>query len=188
MPSSPPEANLFLLFTSRLNELRVPYIVSGSVAAMIYGEPRLTNDVDLVAFLTPEIAVRLPTVFPSEEFYCPPPDVLAIETVREQRGHFNIVHIATGFKADVYLRGNDPLHFWALERARVVPIAGANVRVAPIEYVIIRKLQYFREGGSQKHLRDIQAMLRGAMADQVELNRLIQEYGLAKEWDSVEKA
>ena len=43
-----PEANLFLMFTQRLNALGVPYMVSGSVAVIIYGEPRLTHDVDLI--------------------------------------------------------------------------------------------------------------------------------------------
>jgi hypothetical protein len=46
-----PEANLFLMFTQRLNALGVPYMVSGSVAVIIYGEPRLTHDVDLIVVL-----------------------------------------------------------------------------------------------------------------------------------------
>jgi len=41
-----PEPNLFLMFTQRLNTLGVAYMVSGSVAVIIYGEPRLTHDVD----------------------------------------------------------------------------------------------------------------------------------------------
>jgi hypothetical protein len=58
MPSSSPEANLFLLFIGRFDELQVPYMVSGSVAAMIYGEARLTNDVDLVVLLNERNAAR----------------------------------------------------------------------------------------------------------------------------------
>jgi hypothetical protein len=65
------ETSRFLLFTRRLNQLGVPYIITGSVAAMIYGEPRLTNDVGLVVLLDAQQAARLPQVFPLEEFYCP---------------------------------------------------------------------------------------------------------------------
>ena len=59
-----PEANLFLMFTQRLNALGVPYMVSGSVAVIIYGEPRLTHDVDLIVVLDREHIARLPEVFP----------------------------------------------------------------------------------------------------------------------------
>jgi hypothetical protein len=61
--SSIPEANLFLLFTRRLNKLGVSYMVSGSVAVIVYGEPRLTHDVDLVAVLDRQHITRLPEPF-----------------------------------------------------------------------------------------------------------------------------
>jgi len=54
-----PEANLFLMFTQRLNSLGVAYMVSGSVAVIIYGEPRLTHDVDLIVALGREDISRL---------------------------------------------------------------------------------------------------------------------------------
>ena len=61
----------FLLFTSKFNELGLRYMVSGSVAAIYYGEPRLTNDVDIIVFLRREEARKLPAAFPAEAFYCP---------------------------------------------------------------------------------------------------------------------
>src|SRR5713226_7282845 len=89
-----PEANLFLMFTQRLKTLGVAYMVSGSVAVIIYGEPRLTHDVDLIVVLDRGHIARLPEVFPPAEFYCPPAEVIAVEVAREQRGHFNIIHHA----------------------------------------------------------------------------------------------
>src|SRR5437667_2346125 len=115
---------LFLMFTQRLNTLGVPYMVSGSVAVIIYGEPRLTHDVDLIVVLDRAHIARLPEVFPPAEFYCPPTEVIAVEAVREQRGHFNIIHHETGFKADVYLSGRAPLHAWGLMRARKLEVEG----------------------------------------------------------------
>ena len=64
-----PEPELSLLFVRPLNELGVRYMVSGSVAATLYGEPRLTHDVDFVVWLRQEDIPRLRQVFPLPEFY-----------------------------------------------------------------------------------------------------------------------
>jgi hypothetical protein len=189
MHSSVPEGNLFLLFTTRFGQLNIPYMVTGSVAAILYGDIRLTNDVDLVAVLNFAAARELPRLFAPDQFYCPPIDVIAAEMARDLRGHFNLIHIESGFKADVYLRGRDPLHAWALERIRTVLVGSASVNLAPPEYVIIRKLEYFREGGSEKHLRDIKAMIERSRAeiDFAHLERFISERGLGGEWRAVER-
>jgi hypothetical protein len=182
-----PEANLFLMFTQRLNALGVAYMVSGSVAVIIYGEPRLTHDVDLIVVLDREHIARLPRAFPPTEFYCPPTEVIALEAAREQRGHFNLIHHETGFKADVYLSGRDPLHAWGLAHARQLEVDGQVLVVAPPEYVIVRKLEYYREGGSEKHLRDIRSML-DASPDAIhlaELEEQIAARGLQEAWRQV---
>ena len=184
-----PEANLFLMFTQRLNALGVRYMVSGSVAVIIYGEPRLTHDVDLIVVLDRVQIARLPEVFPPAEFYCPPTEVIAVEAAREQRGHFNIIHHETGFKADIYLSGRDPLHAWGLARARQLEVEGKALVVAPPEYVVVRKLEYYREGGSEKHLRDIRSMLDASPGaiDRVELEKQIVARGLQEAWRQVEE-
>ena len=97
-----PEANLFLVFLEPLNRAAIPYMVTGSVASLVYGEPRLTHDVDLVVELNISRAGEFAGLFPMEQFYCPPEEVIRIEALRETRGHFNLIHHATGFKADIY--------------------------------------------------------------------------------------
>lgn len=184
-----PEANLFLMFTQRLNTLGVPYMVSGSVAVIVYGEPRLTHDVDLIVVLDRERMARLPEVFPPAEFYCPPAEVIEVEAAREQRGHFNIIHHETGFKADIYLSGRDPLHAWGLARSRRLNVEGQVVVVAPPEYVILRKLEYYREAGSEKHLRDIRSMLAASLdaIDRPGLEKQIASRSLQEGWRQVQK-
>src|SRR5262245_5939807 len=150
-----PEAELSLLFIRPLNQLGLRYMVSGSVAATLYGEPRLTHDVDFVVFLGHDDITRLRDVFPSPEFYVPPTDVILTEIAHERRGHFNIIHADTGIKADFYPAGRDEVQAWGLRHIRRMQYRGEAVVVAPPEYVIVRKLEYFREGGSEKHLRDI---------------------------------
>lgn len=181
----PPEP--FRIFTRKLNQLDLRYMVSGSVAAIFYGEPRLTNDVDVIVFMKREDLSRVEKAFPPEEFYCPPVDVMRLEVERDQRGHFNLIHHETGFKADIYVSGSDPLHAWGLANARAVNIENDVVQLAPPEYVIIRKLQFFREGKSQKHLRDIHRMLEGLGEswDRGQLQVMIQDQALQSEWQHV---
>lgn len=179
-----PAANFFLLFTSRLNELGVRYMVTGSVAMIIYGEPRLTHDVDLIVVLEREHISQLSQIFPPSEFYCPPAEVIAIEAARDLGGHFNIIHHKTGFKADMFLGGRDPLHAWGLAKARRLDVEGDSIVVAPPEYVILRKLEYFRSGGSEKHLRDIRSMLTASpeLIQESELQQQINARGLQEVW------
>jgi hypothetical protein len=189
MPSSSPEPNLFLHFTRRFEELKIPYMVTGSIAAIFYGVVRLTNDVDLVAVFNIQTSRQLPSLFASEEFYCPPADIIGVEMARDRRGHFNIIHIESGFKADVYLAGNDPLHTWALARTRSFHVDGNEIRLAPPEYVIVRKLEFFREGGSEKHLRDIRTMLESSreLINMDEMNRMVSGRLLNEQWTRVNK-
>lgn len=58
------ETNPFLLFIRRLETLGVPYMVTGSVASTLYGEPRLTNDVDIVAEIDRKDCEAIASLFP----------------------------------------------------------------------------------------------------------------------------
>jgi hypothetical protein len=180
-----PQAELFVVFIERLETAEVPYMVSGSVASIIYGEPRLTNDIDLIVHVDSGDVSKFTEAFPLTDFYCPPEEVMIIEVRRRQRGHFNLIHHDTGHKADVYLFGEEPLHAWGFaHRRRIEMDENQSLWVAPPEYVILRKLQYFREGGSDKHIGDIRGMLEVSAADidRDVLDHWIPALGLTAEW------
>ena len=183
-----PETELFLLFARPLNRANIRYIVGGGVAAIFYGEPRLTLDVDFVVFLTASDIQKLIEIFPDSDFYLPPKDIIAEEAERGARGHFNIIHMATGFKADFYPTGPaDELSAWGFRFKREIEFEGEPLVLAPPEYVIVRKLEYFREGGSEKHLRDIRSMLAvsGEQINGAQLHEWIQRLGLETQWQKV---
>jgi hypothetical protein len=150
----------------------------------MYGEPRLTHDVYLVIELHPDDAEIFCSAFPLDEFYYPPPEIIKVEITRRYRGHFNLIHHQTGFKADMYTAGKDELHQWALQNRRLIDVEGDEFWFAPVEYVILGKLEYYREGGSDKHLRDIASIL-SVSAEQIdfkELEKRINKNILTGEW------
>jgi len=180
-------SDLISLFVAPLNRLGVTYMVTGAVAAIIYGEPRLTNDIDLVIDIGTRDVSRLRSAFDTSEFYVPPAEAIEIELRRSQHGHFNIIHRATALKADFYPAAEDRLHRWALPLRRRIAIEGEEMPVAPPEYVILRKLEYLRAGGSDKHVRDVNAMLSasGTALDRARLLDEVERLGLQREWQRV---
>jgi hypothetical protein len=180
---------LISLFISPLNRLQIRYMVTGAVAATIYGEPRLTNDIDVVVALSSREVETLRNAFSDPDFYVPPADAIEAELNRPMHGHFNFIHVPTSLKADFYTAGNDPLHAWALARCRRISVSGENVVVAPPEYVVIRKLEYLKAGGSDRHRRDVQSILRttGGQLDRKYLIDEVRRRGLEAEWRSVDR-
>ena len=178
------EPNLFQIFTSRFNQTEIDYMVTGSIAAIIYGQPRLTHDVDLVVELHRDQIPKLLDQFPQDLFYCPPEEVIRIEIARESRGHFNLIHHDTAFKADIYPINSEQLHHWAIANRRKVIVDNDTLWLAPPEYVIVRKLQYYREGHSSKHLTDIQIMIEFSpdLVHNEKLLNFIKQYDLKKEF------
>jgi hypothetical protein len=100
-------------------------------------------------------------------------------------GHFNIIHHDTALRADIYLTGSDPLHAWAFERRRAEHIAEGLIWLAPVEYVIVRKLEYYQQSESDRHLRDIASIVRisGDELDSESLDHLVDERGLRELWE-----
>jgi len=169
-------------FIEPLERLGIPYCITGSVAASVYGEPRLTADIDVVLLLRAGDIGALREAFPDAEYYVPPDETLRLQIARTSRGMFNLIHHASQFKADLYLAAGDPLHAWALEHRRRIPLEGDAAWIAPPEYVILRKLEYLREGGSDKHVRDIRFIVAATVLDHAFLDTQIARLGLQADW------
>ena len=167
--------------------LGIPYFVTGSVASMAYGEPRLTNDIDIVAGIGDRHIAGLLVKFPADEFY------ISEDMVREavqRHGQFNIIHPASGLKGDVIIRKNTPFddsRFNRMKRIRPSDLYHANF-AAP-EDVIIKKMEYYREGGSEKHLRDIAGILKisNEAVDRGYISAWAKRLGLIDIWEAVQE-
>jgi hypothetical protein len=167
----------------------VEWMIVGGVASIVYGEPRLTQDIDIVASLQPAEAEQLLEQFLEAEFYRPPPEVVAEEASRDAYGHFNLLHLKTGARADVYLAGKDALARRGLDGRKFVELVGSQVPIAPPEYVILHKLRFRLQGASERHLRDVRGMLRvlGDTVDLAALERDAASFGLTAAWQEMER-
>jgi len=179
------EPDLVGLFVAPLEALGLQYMVTGGVASVIYGDPRFTRDIDLVLELRKPAAGLFLEAFSPDDFYRPPLEALQEEILRPRHGHFNIIHRDTALRADVYLLGDDPLHAWAFDRRVRIPLEGETaIWLAPPEYVVIRKLEYHLESGSERHLRDVSAILKisGEQIDTLEVEKWVDRLGLEEEF------
>ena len=170
-----------------LDRLDISYLVTGSVAAMIYGEPRLTNDIDIVAAIEERHVAGLLAAFPPEEFY------ISEELIREairRRLQFNIIHPSSGLKVDIIVRKDTPFDQSRFSRIRRIrPAESYIASFAAPEDIIIMKMRYYLEGGSEKHLRDIAGILK-VSRDEVDVTYIADwscRLGLTDVWEMILK-
>lgn len=181
--------DLIAVFAPPLIASGIEWMVAGGVAAIVYGEPRFTQDLDIVVSLLPSRAREVAAQFPESAFYCPPEAVIAEEASRDAFGHFNLLHLETDARADVYLAGRDLLARQGLDAKRSIILSGLTIPLAPPEYVILHKLRFRQQGASERHLRDIRAMLR-VLGDSIDVTTLRSDaaaMGLQVEWDAMER-
>lgn len=159
-------------------------MVTGGVAAIVYGEPRLTQDLYVVVAIGAGDVSRFADQFPESDFYCPASEVIAREAERELFGHFNVLHLASDARADVYIAGSDTLAREGLATRRLVELIGQSVPIASPEQVVLQKLRFRQRGASERHLRDIRGILR-VMGDAIDISTLEQmarAHGIEPQW------
>lgn len=140
-----------------LDDLEIEYAVGGSLASAHYGEPRATLDADIVADLNLAQLTQALSRIPRKEFYFS--EFAAAEALRTG-GQFNIIHIGTSFKIDIFVASDRDTR-QQIARARIDDLLpGLRTKISPPEDLILYKLRYYRMGESDKHLRDIAAMLQ----------------------------
>ncbi len=180
------QVNWLKHFIVPLEKAELSYMVTGSVVSIAMGEPRLTLDVDLVIALSDQEHTQICRCFSDEQYYSPPDDVILRE-IHAKKGFFNVIHHETGMKAVFFMSGRGWLHNWGLENRKRCKVGDLDFWIAPSEYVIIRKLEYFKEGGSSKHLRDIYGLVK--IDESIDMNWLMKEIaerGLLAEWEQVD--
>ncbi len=182
------QSELLRYFTSVLEKLGLRYFVTGSVATIFFGEPRFTNDIDIVVDLSASQICSFCAAFPDSDFY------LSEEAVRsavaKKSGQFNVIHPASGLKVDVMIPREDAFNRSRFARVKHVrPAPDYDAVFASPEDVILKKLEYYREGRSEKHLRDIAGIFKvsGAKIDLAYIDEWSSRLDLSDLWEKVNK-
>ncbi|HEY5944990.1 MAG TPA: hypothetical protein VIV40_05835 [Kofleriaceae bacterium] len=166
---------------SLLSTIGIPHMVVGSFAAMIHGEPRTTHDIDVVIDPTAEQLDKLLRALPTERYYVDP-DV-ARDAYR-RRSMFNVIDTQTGWKLDLILRKARRFSVEELSRRIKAKIRGVAVDSASAEDTIIAKLEWSKEGNSDRQLEDVAGILRvrGDGLDRDYIERWVEELELREQW------
>jgi hypothetical protein len=141
---------------TQLHHFEIPHMLAGSFASTYHGDPRTTNDIDLVIDPSAEALEAFVGGLDAERFYV---SAEAARAAFEHRGQFNVVLLDSGWKADLILRKERPFSRAEFERRQPAEIAGVSVFVATAEDTIIAKLEWARAGESERQLRDVVGIL-----------------------------
>ena len=161
-----------------LDELGIPYFVTGGVAVVTWGRMRFTQDIDIVIALRreqiPTLAARLRAL--GEGTYID--EAMAAEGL-ERKNAFNFILPENVVKVDFWIFKDDPLTKLQLKRTVVVPIDGQNIHFLSPEDVILNKLLWYKESESSRHFEDAQSIvaIQGNKLDKQYLNEWAERQG-----------
>jgi len=179
------QSELLKFAAMTLDRLGIPYAIVGSFASSIWGESRLTQDIDVVVSLNSESASQLCKAFPAAAFYVSP---AAAQEAVARSAQFNVINPSSGNKIDFMVAGDTVWAVAQLNRCKQIAVfPDQRVNVAAPEDVILGKLIYYREGGSEKHLRDIAGILKfgGDLIDRSYVEQFAQRLGVDDLWEAV---
>jgi hypothetical protein len=161
-----PQEKLLAEVAAVLNEAGIDYVVTGSVVTSAYGEPRYTQDADVVVAADPRLGELLARAFGPPRYYVDAQDV----NESLQRGLIcNLIDTDTARKVDFHPLKNEPFERSFFERRRKVPYAGVELWFPSAEDAILSKLRWARAtGDAERHLRDARAVyeVQGAALDE----------------------
>ena len=159
----------------------IPYMVTGSIASSRYGEPRSTNDADVVVDPAPQQLDALVRRMQAGGLYV---DLAAARSALAGRGQFNVA--ALDLKVDLIVRKADAFSTSAFGRRRRVRGPALNADLISPEDLILTKLVWAVETGSARQLRDVEGII--AIADDLDrayVTRWADELGVGDAWHAL---
>jgi hypothetical protein len=174
-------AEVFRRILGAVESAGIPYMLTGSFASSYHGAPRATQDIDLVVAPERPQLRELAILLAAPEFYMD--EATALEAY-DREGQFNVVDLATGWKADLIMRRSRAFSRTEFDRREVVEFEGMQVPIATAEDLVLAKLEWAKLGESARQIEDAAGILRARSPDLDldYLERWVRELGIEREW------
>jgi hypothetical protein len=174
---------VFRTVLAALQAVGIPYMVTGSFASSIHGEPRASQDIDIVIAPTREQLVDLVRRFPDDRYYADEEDALDSFAHGDM---FNIIDYGSGWKVDFIFLKQRPFSQAEFARRKEEDLAGLRLTVATAEDILIAKLEWAKLGESQRQLEDAASIIRikGDQLDTGYVDTWVNELGLEHQWSA----
>ena len=158
--------HLLIKVAKILERLKIPYVITGGMAVLIWGRPRFTADIDIVVQMQAEKIDGLgkALIELGKAGYV---DKEAMEQALEHRGEFNFIDGETGVKVDFWIKKGTKFGLQEFKKKKAKIIKGQRVYFISPENLILSKLEWYQKSQSTRHLEDIASILKisGAKLD-----------------------
>jgi hypothetical protein len=146
------QSDLLKTVVEKLDRAGIDYMITGSVASSLQGEPRLTHDIDLVIAITRKQIPAILGSFPPPRFYV---DEAAVAAAVDTSGMFNVIDVEGGDKLDFWMLSSEPFDRSRFARKGEEEVFGIRLKVSRPEDTILVKLRWSRlSGESEKYYLD----------------------------------
>lgn len=150
------ELEVLKMVSRKLEDSRIPYMITGSIASNFYSVPRMTRDIDIVIEIRKQDVEKLLKLF-EPDFYV---DREAILEALEERGMFNMIHNQYVIKIDFIIRKDSAYRKLEFERRREVIVEGTRIAIVSPEDLVLSKLFWAKDSLSEMQLGDVKNLLR----------------------------
>ncbi len=166
----------------RLDEARIPYVISGSIAANYYTTPRMTRDIDIVIEMKASDVETFFRLFRDDFFV---DQDMVTDGVRK-KGMFNLIHAKYVMKIDFILRKDSAWQGAAFERRKKVTLGNAPIWLISPEDLILAKLLWAKDSLSELQLKDVANLQRSVSSlDRAYLDQWVKALGLESVYQRV---
>ena len=163
--------------SQRLDRMGLAYMLTGSMAMNYYAQPRMTRDIDVVVALAPADAEKIVDLFRADYY-------VSEEAVRDSirsESIFNLIHNESVIKVDCIVRKNTPYRHAEFDRRQQIEIDDFSTWIASKEDLIISKLFWAKDSGSEVQMRDVQNLVATG-CDAAYIDNWTRELGLSNLW------
>lgn len=172
------QSQLLKRIVAVLNDAGIDYMLTGSLASSLQGQPRATHDIDIVISISAQAAEPLLAAFPPPDFYL---ERVAIDSAIATAGMFNLLDVCEGDKADFWILTNDAYDRARFARKYVHDFGGTPIKISRPEDTILMKLRWAQmSGGSEKQFSDALGVfeVQSKKVDQQYLQEWAEKLGL----------